>query len=57
MCQCFLVGSEKDGSQRNRLKVLHYIEYLTFDLENRRVQIVVRFRASAWLARIFVAAI
>jgi len=39
MSHCFLLGSEKDARGRRRLEILQYIEYLTYDLENRRVDV------------------
>lgn len=39
MGHCFLVGSKKNEYGEHRLEVLHYIEYLTYNLENKRIDV------------------
>jgi len=43
MSQCFLIGSPKIAPSQHSLRVLHYIEYLTYDLDKKRVNIVADF--------------
>lgn len=40
---CVLIGSKNDETQGHALEVLHYIEYLKFDLENQTVYITADF--------------
>ena len=43
MSHCFLVGSERNGKREHCLRVLHYIEYLIYNLENKVVSICADF--------------
>ncbi|NQT00702.1 MAG: hypothetical protein HQ580_01620 [Planctomycetes bacterium] len=36
---CFLVGSKRYENEGYQLEVLHYIEYITYDLENETVEV------------------
>jgi hypothetical protein len=43
MSHCFLIGSPKDAQKRHKLRILHYIEYLTYDLEKKEIHILADF--------------
>lgn len=43
MGNCFLIGSEKNKNKEHGLKVLHYIEYLTFNLEQKIITVYADF--------------